>query len=247
MTHIPDETLHAHLDNRLPPERHAEVTAWLHAQPDVAARVAGWKRDADTLRSAFSEPGIFPPNPNLSPAHIRTRQREKRRARMALAASVIFALALGGTLGWHGHALQTPHAAKPMSDALTAYRLFAGQDPALEFTATERTQLQHWMHHHIGDSAAIPELTAQGWHLNGGRWLSTPEGAAVMLVYQDSKGARVGLYMRPKIPHHSTTGERQDGELLAHYWLQDNIAIALIGPAAHNPVKRMAEALQTPG
>jgi len=247
MTHTPDDaTLHAWVDGRLPPERQAELAAWLRTHPTEAERVTAWKHDAHTLRTALAGADTLPENPNLSPARIRTRRREKRRAKMALAASLVLALGLGGTLGWHTRALQTEPATKPMADALTAYRLFVGPEPALEFTAAERAPLQIWIHRHFGDTGTVPELAAQGWHLTGGRWLSTPEGAAVMLVYEDTEGERVALYMRPKIPHHSTTGERRDGELLARYWLKDNIAFALVGPAQHSPVKRMAALLQTP-
>jgi len=248
MTRPPDEaTLHAWVDGRLPPEHQAEITAWLRAHPDEAARVSAWKHDAQTLRTALAGADITTPNPNLSPARLRARWREKRRARLALAASVVLALGIGGTLGWHGHALQTAPTPKPMSDALTAYRLFAEHELALEFTATQQAQLQTWIHRHLGAAGIVPELTAQGWHLTGGRWLSTPEGAAVMLVYEDTQGERVGLYMRPRIPHVSATGERRDGELLAQYWLKDNVAFALVGPAQQSTVKRMAAALRAPG
>jgi len=246
MTCSPDEaTLHAYTDGRLPPEQQADVAAWLRAHPADAARIAGWKHDAETLRMAMA--GAPMPNPHLSPARIRARWREKRRARIALAASVVLALGLGGILGWHGHALQSEPVAKPMSDALAAYRLFAEHELALEFTAAQHEQLQTWSRRHFGEAGAVPELTTQGWHLSGGRWLSTPEGAAVMLVYEDPRGERVGLYMRPRIPNLSTTGERRDGELIAQYWLQDNIAFALVGSAQQSPVKRMAAALRAPG
>jgi len=244
---LPDEaTLHAYIDGRLPPEREAEIAAWLRAHPLEAARVAAWKHDAETLRTALAAADTFPPNPALSPARLRRRWREKRRARWVLAASVVLALGMGGLLGWHGHALQITEPS-PMSDALSAYRLFAEHELALEFTAAERAQLQTWTQRHFGAAGTIPELSAHGWQLSGGRWLSTPEGAAVMLVYQDAAGERVGLYLRPRIPRLSVAGERRDGELFAHYWLQDNIAFALVGPAKHHPVKRMAALLRTSG
>jgi len=248
MTRPPNEaTLHAWVDGRLPPKHQAEITAWLRTHPAEAARVSAWKHDAQTLRTALANTDTFPANPNLSPAHLRTRWREKRRARLALAASIVLALGLGGTLGWHGHALQTSPAPAPMSDALAAYRLFAEHELALEFTEAQHTQLHTWIQRHFGEAGTVPELSAQGWHLTGGRWLSTPEGAAVMLVYEDPQGERVGLYMRPRIPHVSSTGERRDGELLAQYWLKDNIAFALVGPAQQSTVKRMAAALRAPG
>jgi len=99
----------------------------------------------------------------------------------------------------------------------------------------------------VGAAGTIPELSAHGWQLSGGRWLSTPEGAAVMLVYEDGAGERVGLYLRPRIPRLSVAGERQDGELFAHYWLHDNIAFALVGMAEQGPVKRMTALLRGPG
>ncbi len=53
---IDDVTLHAWLDGELPPERHAEIEAWLQAHPEDAACVRLWA--ADREEGEEPEPGI---------------------------------------------------------------------------------------------------------------------------------------------------------------------------------------------
>jgi anti-sigma factor RsiW len=51
---IPTEhELHAYIDERLTPERRAQVAAWLAANPQEAARIGAW-RNARRLRAALA-------------------------------------------------------------------------------------------------------------------------------------------------------------------------------------------------
>ncbi|WP_431305994.1 anti-sigma factor family protein, partial [Xanthomonas axonopodis] len=94
MTAIPpdEHALHAYVDGRLAPEQHAAVTAWLQAHPAHAARVAGWKRDAEALRAAHA--GLMPEMSAVAftPATIRRGRQQRRRAVFAVAASCVLAL-----------------------------------------------------------------------------------------------------------------------------------------------------------
>ena len=56
MNAVPDHhTLHAWLDGELPPERRAEVEAWLHAHPEEEVRVRLWAADADAIRAQLKD------------------------------------------------------------------------------------------------------------------------------------------------------------------------------------------------
>jgi len=238
-----DDRLHAYVDGRLDAGAQAEVEAWLRAHPSEAARVSQWRRDAAALRTAWAWTDAMPPPGNLDPARIRRKRSARHRARLGSVAACVLTLGLGGWGGWRWRDVQLHVERPPMADAIAAYRLFAATDTALEFGGSEQGRLGDWLHRHFGDSGTMPDLRAQGFELRGGRMLSTPEGAAAMLVYANAEGERVALYLRPRNPHmHS--GERRDGGLLAQYWSHGATSLALVGPAGGEQWRTAAPALR---
>lgn len=237
----PDENdLHAYVDGRLDAARRAKVEAWLDANPQRDEQVRGWKLDAERLRALHAQPEAWTPNPALDPSRVRGRLRARRRQHLGIAASLLLSLGFGGGMGWYVRGLGAPLPHPPMADAVAAYRQFVDADsPPMEFDAARVGDLQHWLQAHFGDAGRVPDLRAAGYRLLGGRLLSTEQGAAAMLVYQDDSGARVGFYLRPRA-HLRGSGQRRDGELLAQYWSQHNASFAVISAAGD------AAALQLP-
>ncbi|MDB5568587.1 MAG: putative transrane anti-sigma factor, partial [Tardiphaga sp.] len=47
---ITEEDLHGYVDRVLPPDREAEVSAYIEAHPDVATRIAGYAQQRTMLR-----------------------------------------------------------------------------------------------------------------------------------------------------------------------------------------------------
>lgn len=224
-----EDELHAYVDGRLDAARRAEIDAWLEAGPPRAEQVRGWKRDAEHLRAAFAQTAAWPTNPQLEPDRIRHRLRVRRQQRFAVAASLLLALGLGGTLGWQARGMRAP-AHAPMADAVAAYRQFVNADAPMEFDAQRSGDLQQWLQRHFGEAGRVPDLSNAGYRLLGGRLLSTEQGAAAMLVYQDASGARVGVYLRP-YARPLGRGQRRDGDLLAQYWSYRNASFAVVSGA----------------
>lgn len=236
-----DDDLHAYVDGHLPPARRAAVEAWLAANPARADEVRGWKRDADRLRALLAQPEAWPANPALDPARLRQRLRARRTRGLAMAASLLVALGVGGLFGWQARALQSP-APLPMADAVAAYRQFVDADaPPMEFDAARAAELEAWLARNFGDAGRVPDLSPAGYSLQGGRLLSTEQGPAAMLVYADADGARVGFYLRPR-GRLAGDGERRDGELLARYWSREDLSFAVVSAAA-DPSARWLPAL----
>lgn len=234
-----EEELHAYVDGRLPAARREAVAAWLRTAPEHEARIAGWKRDAEALRAAWASDLERPATPALEPARVRGAMHARRRARLALAASCVLALGLGAFGGWTWRGASAASAEPPMADAVAAYRLFAREPGGGDAPAA----MQAWLAAHFGASGEVPDLRTQGFALQGGRRLSTPEGAAAMLVYEDRAGSRIVLYLRPRTPR-LVPGERRDGRLLAQYWAEGDTAFALVGPAADARMRRVAPLLR---
>lgn len=227
-----DNELHAYVDGRLDAARRLEIEAWLDAHPDHAGVVEGWKRDAERLRALHAHPEAWTPNAALDPAPLRRRLRTRRRQRLGIAASLLLAFGIGGGVGWQARELRPPQPHLPMADAVAAYRQYVDAGaPPMEFDASRADDLQRWLQRHFGDAGRVPDLSAAGYRLMGGRLLSTEQGAAAMLVYQDGSGARVGFYLRPR-GHLRGSGQRRDGDLIARYWSHRDTSFALVSAAA---------------
>ena len=50
-TPVTEDELHVYVDGQLPADRREAVEAWLSSHPDDAARVAGWRAQADAIRA----------------------------------------------------------------------------------------------------------------------------------------------------------------------------------------------------
>ncbi len=97
---IDDVTLHAWLDGELPPERHAEIEAWLQAHPEDAACVRLWAADRELMRTRLG--GVL--DEPVPPALADVVWRRGRRAGLPGAgwqrwAAAVAVFALGGVLG----------------------------------------------------------------------------------------------------------------------------------------------------
>ncbi|KAF1725195.1 anti-sigma factor family protein [Pseudoxanthomonas japonensis] len=238
----PDESeLHAYVDGQLEPARREAVECWLDSHPERARQIADWKRDAGHLRALHAHPEQWAANAALEPLRIRRRLHASRRHRMGIAASLILALGLGAGVGWWARDLQP--VPMPMADAVAAYRQFADADaPAMDFDASRSADLQRWLQRHFGKVGRVPDLKPAGYRLMGGRVLSTEQGTAAMLVYQDGSGARVGFYLRPR-GKLKGTGQRRDGDLLAQYWSHQNTSFALVSEVADTAALRLPHLL----
>lgn len=228
----PDEAeLHAYVDGRLEGACLADVEEWLAQHPEQAVEVEGWKRDAERLRALHAHPERLMSNGALDPLQVRRRLRARRHERMGIAASLVLAFAIGGGAGWQAREMRPAQAPLPMADAVAAYRQFVDASaPPMEFDASRTDDLQRWLQRHFGEAGKVPDLSPAGYRLRGGRLLSTEQGAAAMLVYQDGSGARVGFYVRPRGSVQGN-GQRRDGDLLARYWSTRDTSFALVSNA----------------
>lgn len=237
-----EEELHAYIDGRLAAERHEAVRHWLQAHPGEAAGIEAWKRDAEALRAGWARDLEQAVPAALQPDRVRARLRRRRRDRLGVAAGFLLALGVGGMAGWQWRDARLASEQLPMADAVAAYRLFAS-DTGRTAGDIAPDALRTWLRTHFGAAGDVPDLGAQGFRLQSGRLLSTPEGAAAMLVYEDAEGARIGLYLRPRTPRNGT-GERRDGRLLAQYWAEGDTAFALVGPATQARMREIAPLLR---
>jgi anti-sigma factor RsiW len=186
------------------------------------------------LRAALSGALQQPANPQLDPAMIRQRAKRQSRRHLASAAVLLIAVSVGGLGGWQARQMTLASAPLPMTDAMQAYRLIAQQGilPA-DYKVSNDGDMQGWLDQYFSQAQRLPNLTASGYTPISGRLLSTEQGPAAMVVYEDQAGHKVSFYVRPPGPKNFLLprGSRSDGELQAEYWSGAGYNYAMVSPS----------------
>ena len=93
--------------------------------------------------------------------------------------------------------------------------------------------MQGWLDRYFTQAQRLPNLTASGYTPVSGRLLSTEQGPAAMVVYEDHAGHKVSFYVRPPGPKNFLLprGSRSDGELQAEYWSGAGYNYAMVSPS----------------
>lgn len=236
-----ERDLHAYVDHQLSDADRHRVEIYLANNTEVAAQVRAWQHDAQQLRAALSGALQQPANPELDPAMIRQRVKRQSRRHLASAAVLLIAVSIGGLSGWQARQMTLVSAPLPMTDAMQAYRLIAQQGilPA-DYTVSDDGDMQGWLDRYFNQAQRLPNLTVSGYKPISGRLLSTEQGPAAMVVYEDQSGHKVSFYVRPPGPKNTLLprGSRSDGELQAEYWSGAGYNYAMISPS-NTPAAQM--------
>jgi anti-sigma factor RsiW len=229
-----ERDLHAYVDHQLSDADRRLVETFLASNAQTAAQVRAWQQDAQQLRAALSGALQQPANPDLDPALIRHRLKRQSRRHLASAAVLLIAVSVGGLSGWQAREMTLISAALPMADAMQAYRLFAQQGmlPA-DYKVSDDGDMQAWLDRYFTQANRLPDLSDAGFKPVSGRLLSTEQGPAAMVVYEDRSGHKVSFYVRPPGPKNYLLprGSRSDGELQAEYWSGSGYNYAMVSPS----------------
>ena len=226
-----ERDLHAYVDHQLTEPDRRQLDIWLAAHPEVAAQVHAWQQDAQHLRAALgAQPAA---NPDLDPALIRQRLKRQARRRFASAAVLLLAVGLGGLGGWQARQATLVTTALPMTDALQAYRLFA-QDQIMpaDYQVHDNGDMQAWLDRYFAQAHRLPDLSRAGFNPVSGRLLTTDQGAAAMVLYENPQGRRISFYIRPPGPQNTLLprGSRSADGLQAEYWSSAGYNYAMVSP-----------------
>ena len=230
-----EHDLHAYVDHQLSEDDRRALDTWLATHPEVAAQVQAWQQDAHALRAALGGALQQPANPQLDPALIRQRVRHNTRRHLATAALLLVAVSLGGWGGWQAREATQPPL-QPMADAMQAFRLFA-QDGILpaDYRAQDSGTMQAWLDRYFQQAQRLPDLSQSGFTPVSGRLLTTDQGAAAMVLYQNAQGRRISFYIRPPGPDNGflPRGSRTADGLQAQYWSGGGYNYAVVSPVDH--------------
>ncbi|EJM88330.1 putative transmembrane transcriptional regulator (anti-sigma factor) [Pseudomonas sp. GM74] len=229
-----ERDLHAYVDHQLSDVDRRLVETFLATDPQAAAQVRAWQLDAQALRAALGGALQHPSNPDLDPVVIRQRLKRQSRRHLASAAVLLIAVSVGGFSGWQAREMTLASPQLPMTDALQAYRLIAQQGllPA-DYKVGDDGDMQGWLDRYFTRANRLPDLSGAGFKPASGRLLSTEQGPAAMVVYENQGGQKISFYVRPPGPKNFLLprGSRSDGELQAEYWSGSGYNYAMVSPA----------------
>ena len=225
----------------------------MSAPTDPEDDVRRWSAQREALRALHREVLHEPVPEHLLQAveqasNARSWSRQWMRAG-ALAASVL--LAFGA--GWIGHGqwnmraatsgAQSARAAAPAAlafahDAAVAHAVYSPEKRhPVEVAASEQQHLVQWLSRRLDRPLKVPDLSAQGYSLVGGRLLPGASGARAQFMFDDAAGQRVTLYIgaiaTPAEPTVATkeTAFRFDAAdpVPSFYWVDQGFGYALAG------------------
>lgn len=253
-----DEQLSAWLDGELEPAEHAQVEAWLRDHPDDAARVRLWAADRDALRARF-DPVIDEPVPEALRQRVQQRVRSTPVwAQAAMVAGLLVTGALaGGLLVWQmkpgtdgvlsvrnntwthraavAHVVYVPEVRHPVE-------VNVAQGSPDEQRAQEE-HLARWLTKRLDMPVRLFDLRPHGFELVGGRLLPDAVGPSAQLMYQNSAGQRVTVYLRRPEPGTDTAFRyHREGEVGMFYWIEEGYGYALVGTLPRERLLALADA-----
>lgn len=270
---IGDDDLQAYIDDCLDPARLPEIEAHLAAHPEVARRVEAYRRQRHDLRQAFAE--AMPPRPEADQAllrrveaHVQGRRQRRLLAAVAMIAVVIGA-GLGGGSGWLLRDLATTRAGDELAAADSGGEVLGGPglngiaalaDEAgaahvvfsadhkrpVELDAAHEADLTKWLSNRLAHPVAPVDLAAAGFRFMGGRLVATSHGPAALFMYDDDKGTRLSLLIRPmakadmQAPLEAVKAHGVDG----YAWAQHGIGFSLVGGAGDSRLQELATEAQ---
>ena len=210
---VTEADLHAWCDARLPPERAAEVEAYLAARPEEAARIAAYERQRIEIKALFDPILAEPVPPRLTQAA--TPRMVRWQGRLALAASLVLGVALGwsvkpvpdavvasvgspadtsvsastGNAGTAGGIVRVSAAPAMARQAAIAHATFSPEVlHPVEVPATQEAHLTAWLSKRLGRELRVPHLAPQGYALVGGRLLPDATAAKPAISFVHCNG-----------------------------------------------------------
>jgi anti-sigma factor RsiW len=161
-------------------------------------------------------------------------------------AAAVALLLVGGLAGWFlGQEAGGPAVAGVARQAIDAHRVYAAEiRHPVEVRADDKSHLQAWLSKRVGTPFAVPDLSAEGYSLLGGRLLAEGGTPSALLMYEDKAGQRISILLTPgRDGAGSALHVESEGGLIACYWNDHGLAFAVAGALGREPMMKLAEAI----
>lgn len=261
---IPDDDLHAWLDGRLPDDQRHAVDDRLAHDPAARATLAAYRSQLDALRALHRPLLDEPVPPALQAAAQRLADSRQRTSQWWRWGGMAAGFVLVFVTGWLSHgqwqAVRGGEAVAARSrgsgqefvrQAAVAHAVYAPEvRHPVEVAATQQEHLIQWLSKRLGRPLKVPDLSAQGYELVGGRLLPGDTGARAQFMYQAPGGERVTLYLGA-LDGGADAATRQEtafsfssaGPVPGFYWVDQGFGYALAGKLSRDALLQLAQAV----
>jgi anti-sigma factor RsiW len=247
---VKEDDLHACIDGQLAHDRAEDVDAYLAARPEERERFSQYAAHRQALRSALAARADEPIPARLRVANLLAQQRRRRRRWFIEIAAAVCLIVLGGISGWVARDLTGPRGSLPLgavarmitADAIAAHRTFSVEvRHPVEVDAAQEAHLVQWLSKRLGRQLTVPDLTAAGFRLMGGRLLPAEDGPAAQFMYENGNAERLTLYLRVGIGGETAFRYHEEGGIGAFYWSDEGFGYAITAKANRDLLLRIAE------
>ena len=244
---ISEEDLHAYIDGQLDAARRAAVERYLQQHRAEAERVDAYSRGRNLLRAAFVGVAAEPIPPQLNLSQIVEERLARRRAPWRVAAGIVLAFALGSGSGWSIHRFVVPQRYTGIAalehEAVESHIVYAeDRRHPVELGPGERSELTEWVSSRLKHPVTAPDLFSLGYRFIGGRLVATENGAAALFLYDNRRGERLSIFVRPMRSRRTSPIVILDiGDVDGCAWIEKGVGYTLIAERPYKELVRMSE------
>lgn len=268
-THTPltDDELHVLADGQGTPEQRAALQVKLAADPLAQARLAQWQKQRHALQRLHRKAQDEAVPSALMQLALRAQRAHQTKLQMwrygGMAAGVVMAFAAGWVANgsWEtsgASGLAAPAVARVQIEqdfvrqASLAHRVFVPEvRHPVEVNALEQAHLVQWLSKRLDKALKVPDLTAQGFELVGGRLLPGDTGARAQFMFQSTSGQRITLYLGALDKAGESGLSRQEtafryepqAGVPSFYWIDQGFGYALAGDLPRTQLMQLAESV----
>lgn len=239
---ITDQTIGRLVDGELARGERPALVRRLHGDPEARARHEADVRIKRALRESLA---AFDPSPSAFAREAFALAARRRGRWLAWRPAVAEAAMLA--IGWSSHtayeAWLEPQVPALVEEAAQAHQVFA-HDSVRPVESSNATVLNAWFTEHLGEPVVIPDLRPAGLRFIGGRLLAAEQGALALVIYEDSLGRRLSLYIAEDAESDIDDMEivRLD-EVDAGYWRDGDVAYAVVAESSVAQVLQVASVI----
>ncbi len=252
---VTEADLHAFADGLLPPERHAQLEAWLTENPEDAAAVAAWQAQNEGIKALFQpyaiskdgDPDLIAKGKETSPKNEATQHRFRRLTAVAAALTLFIAGAAAGHFGPDLFArpeLQLTAMEAWPQQAHSAFIVYASEvRHPVEVGADQEAHLATWLGKRMNVAGLkVPGLQVLGFQLVGGRLLPINGTPGAMFMYQNAAGQRLTVLVGHNTEN-TTTSFRfaSSGDVETFYWIDGSLGYTVTGEISREMLQQVAD------
>ncbi len=251
---VSEDELHAYVDGHLSQPERGRIEAWLEKHPARAQEVREWQAQAAALQQHFA---VYAHGEEGDRALVSAHRHHGHAVASSPAlvlrriAAGLLIFAAGAVAGMYGPGIIAPvrppeTAESPDSlprQAQSAFLVYASEvRHPVEVGADQQAHLATWLGKRLDYGLKIPNLSALGFSLVGGRLIPVNGTAGAMLMYEDGSGQRLTVLLGRNRNNRETSFRiASQGSLETFYWIDGEIGYAVTGEVPRSLLQKVAD------